>query len=82
MSETEYTVSARENRPPAKPIGSVHLLAIIDRSQSMAGCEQRTTAALREFFEELKKHRVRYSVRLVEFSQEVTIHSGTRSARP
>jgi hypothetical protein len=50
-------------------------LAIIDRSQSMAGCEQRATAALREFFEELKKHRVRYSVRLVEFSQEVTIHA-------
>jgi hypothetical protein len=41
----------------------------------MAGCEQRTTAALREFFEELRKHRVRYSVRLVEFSQEITIHA-------
>jgi hypothetical protein len=41
----------------------------------MAGCEQRTTAALQEFFEELKKHQVRYSVRLVEFAKDVEIHA-------
>src|SRR5215831_8702820 len=77
MSETEWNPIARtsENRAPSQLLPHVHLLAIIDRSASMAGCEQLTTVALREFFEELKKHRVRYSVRLAEFSADVEIHA-------
>src|SRR5262249_13706075 len=73
----DYSPTARshENRSPARPLPLVRFLPIIDRSKSMAGCEQRTTAALADFFEELKKHKVNYSVRLVEFSEEVEVHA-------
>jgi hypothetical protein len=75
MSEWNPIARTSENRAPSQLLPRVHLLAIIDRSASMAGCEQLTTVALREFFEELKKHRARYSVRLAEFSKDVEIHA-------
>ena len=49
MHKTEYSqnVRTRENRPPARLLPLVHLLVVIDRSESMDGIEQHYTSAVK-----------------------------------